>query len=47
MRAGAFVVVDLRRHDAAQMTLVEDHEVIQILAPYRTDHAFDISVLPR
>ena len=44
MRAGALVVVDVRRHDAAQMTLVKDHEVIETLAPYRTDHS---SVLPR
>ena len=47
MRAGVLVVFDVRRHDAAQMTLVEDHEVIQTLAPYRSDHALDVSVLPR
>ena len=47
MRAGALVVIDLREHDTAQMTLVEDHEVIQTLAPYRTDHALDVSVLTR
>ena len=47
MRAGALVVVDVGRHDAAQMTLVEDHEVIQTLAPYRSNHALDVSVLPR
>jgi hypothetical protein len=47
MRAGALVIVDVRRHDAAQMTLVEDHEVIQTLAPYRTDHSLDVGVLPR
>src|SRR5713101_4233377 len=29
------------------MTLVEDHDVIQALAPDRTDHALDASVLPR
>lgn len=27
------------------MTLVEDHDVIQALAPDRTDHALDASVL--
>ena len=47
MCAGALVVVDIRRQDAAQMTLVEDHKVIQTLASYRTDHALDVSVLPR
>jgi|SRR5271165_505799 len=47
MRAGAVVVVDVRRQDATQMTLVEDHQVIETLAPHRTDHALDVSVLPR
>ena len=47
MRAGVLVVVDVRRQDAAQMTLVKDHEVIETLAPYRTDHSLDVSILPR
>ena len=29
MRTGALVVVDIRGHNAAQVTLVEDHEVVQ------------------
>jgi hypothetical protein len=29
------------------MALVEDYEMIQTLAPNRTDHALDVSVLPR
>ncbi len=29
------------------MTLVEDHEVVETLAPDRTDYALDVSVLPR
>ena len=47
MRAGALVVVDVRRQDAAQMALVEDHDVIQTFAANRADHALDIAVLPR
>jgi hypothetical protein len=43
MRARALVVVDVRGQDAAQMALVEDHDVIQT----RTDHALDVCVLPR
>jgi multidrug resistance efflux pump len=46
-RAGALVIVDIRGQDAAQMALVEDHKVIQALATNRTDHALDVSVLPR
>ena len=46
MSASALVVVDVRGEDAAQMALVEDHDVIQTLAANRTDHALDVSVLP-
>lgn len=47
MRAGALVIVDTRGQDAAQMALVEDHDGIQALATNRTDHALDVSVMPR
>ena len=47
MCAGSVVVVDIRGQDAAQMALVEDHDVIQTLAANRTDHALDVRVLPR
>ncbi len=47
MRAGALVVVDVRGQYAAQMALVEDHDMIQALEANRTDHALDVSVLPR
>src|ERR1022692_3677960 len=33
--AGSMIVVDIRRQDAAQMALVEDHNVIQTLATNR------------
>ena len=47
MRASALVIVDIRGQDAAQMALVEDHDVIQAFATDRTDHALDVRVLPR
>lgn len=47
MRAGSVVVIDVRRQDAAQVALVEDDEVIQTLATYRTDDPLDVRVLPR
>jgi len=47
MRAGALVIVDIRGQDAAQMALVEDHDVVETFATDRTDHALDVSVLPR
>jgi hypothetical protein len=46
MSTGALVIVDVRGEDAAQMALVEGHDVIQTLAANRTDHALDVYVLP-
>src|SRR6202030_1394488 len=46
MSAGTLVIVDVRGEDAAQMALVEDHDVIQTLAANRADHALDVRVLP-
>ena len=47
MSAGALVIVDVRAEDAAQMALVEDHDVIQTLAANRTYDTLDVYVLPR
>ena len=47
MRAASLVIVDVGGQGAAQMALTEDHDVIQALAANRTDHALDVSVLPR
>jgi hypothetical protein len=47
MRAGVLVVVAVRGQDAAQVALVEDHDVIQTLATNRTDYALNARVLPR
>jgi len=45
MRARSMVVVDVRGEDAAQMALVEDHDLVETLAANRTDHALDVGVL--
>ena len=47
MRAAAVVVVHIRREDATEMTFVADYYVVEALAAKRTDHAFDICILPR
>ena len=39
MGARSMIVVDVPRQNAAQMALVEDHDMIQTLATDRTDHA--------
>jgi len=41
------VIVYIREEDAAQMALVEDHDMVETLPANRTDHAFDVCVLPR
>jgi len=46
MSATALVVGDVRGQDAAQMTLVENQDVIQTLAANRTDYALNVRVLP-
>ena len=46
MGTGALVVVEYEREDAAQMALVEDHDVIQTFATNRTYDALDVCVLP-
>ena len=47
MRPCALVIIDVRAQDAAQMALVEDHNVIQKLAANRTDRMLDVSILSR
>jgi len=42
MGAGSMIVVDIGRQDAAQMALVEDHNMIQTLAANR---AYDLWLL--
>ena len=46
MCAAPVVVVEVRRQHTAQVTLVEDDDVIEAFAADRADDAFDIGVLP-
>ena len=47
MCAAAVVIVKVRRQHRAQVTLIEDDEVIEAFPADRADDAFDIGVLPR
>ena len=47
MRPSAVVVIEIRLQDATQMAPVEDDGVVETLAADRTDHPFDVRVLPR
>src|SRR6266851_5949694 len=46
MRPGKMVIIEVTCEDLAQMALVEDEEVVQTLAAYRTDDPLDVSILP-
>jgi hypothetical protein len=41
------VVLEVRGQDPQQVSLIQDNEVIQALAPDRTDEAFNVRRLPR
>ena len=47
MRSGIMVILKIARQDAAQMTLIDDDNVIQAFTADRTDQTLDIWVLPR
>ena len=47
MRAASVVVLKICRQHTAQVTLIEDDNVIEAFATDRADDAFDIGVLPR
>src|ERR1035441_10505116 len=40
------IILNVRRQDAAQMTLIENYDVIETRAPDRANDPLDISVLP-
>ncbi len=46
MRSGVMMILKIARQYAAQVTLVEDDNVIQAFTADRTDQALDIWVLP-
>jgi len=41
------VILKVRRQHTAQVTLIEDDDVIETLAADRADDALDIGILPR
>jgi hypothetical protein len=47
MRAASVVILRVCRQHTAQMTLIEDDDVIETFAADRTGAALDIGVLPR
>ena len=47
MRAPVVVVGDIRSQQPLQGSLIEHDDVIEALAADRSDHAFDIRILPR
>jgi hypothetical protein len=47
MRSGAMMILKITRQYAAQVTLVEDDNVIQTFTADRTDETLDVRVLPR
>src|SRR5665811_2103405 len=46
MRPRPMIIFNVRRQAAAQMTLIENYDVIETLAPDRANDPLDISVLP-
>lgn len=46
MRAGSFVVVEVRFQDAPKASLIQHDDVIQALATNRSDQSLDIRILP-
>ncbi len=47
MRAALVMILKVCRHHTAQVTLIEDDDVIETSAAARADDALDIAVLPR
>jgi hypothetical protein len=47
MRPAVVVILKIRRQRTAQVTLIEDDDVIETFAADRADDALDIGVLPR
>src|SRR5258706_7442648 len=47
MRSRSVIVIDIQTEGSTQRSLVEDDQMIQALAPNRSDHALDVGSLPR
>jgi len=46
MRSASVVILKVCRQHSAQVTLVEDDDVIETFAADRADDAFDVGILP-
>jgi len=46
MRPGSVVIVNIALHDPAKLLFAGDDDVVETFSPDRTDHPFDIAVLP-
>jgi hypothetical protein len=46
MRAASVVILKVCRQHSAQVTLIEDDDVIETFAADRADDAFDVGILP-
>ena len=46
MRPGVMMILKIARQDAAQVTLVEDDNVIQAFTADRTDETLGVGILP-
>ena len=46
MRPRPMIVLNIGRQDAAQVTLIENDDVIETFAPDRANDPLDISILP-
>jgi hypothetical protein len=46
MRSGVMMILKIARQDAAQVTLVEDDNVIQTFTADRTDETLGVGILP-
>src|SRR5262245_48175544 len=47
MRSAPMVIGEIRAKDPTEMRLVEHDHVIETLATHRSNHAFNVGVLPR
>ena len=47
MRPAAVVIIGVSSENSTQMALADRDHVVEALAPYRADNAFNIAVLPR
>jgi hypothetical protein len=47
MRSGVMMISEIARQHAAQVSLIEDDDVIQAFTANRADQTLDVGILPR